>query len=205
MTVRAYSVRNGIFGGERAYRLTPDALCWTESGTNDGRLAYADTRAMQLISYASPIGRALQCKLTSETGGRVLLRSAHYLSLGNFEDRTDSYRPFVCELTKRIDAANPKADFIAGSTGLWIMWIAVGLLWVGVIALLAAALFESIFDASLLGSFAVALGVCAACLPLLWREVRSGGRQRFDALAPPEELLGGTRAQSAKKASSSDR
>ena len=205
MTEWAYSVRNGIFGGDRAYRLSPDALCWTESGKDDGRLAYADTRAMQLVSYASPIGRALQCKVTSTADDKVLLRSAHYLSLGNFEDRTDSYRPFVHELAKRIDAGNPKAEFIAGSTGLWIMWLAVGLLWVGVIALLAAALFETIFDASLLASFAVALGVCVACVPLIWREVRSGGRQRFEALAPPEELLGGSHAQSAKNPSSSNR
>jgi hypothetical protein len=34
---------------------------------------------------------------------------------------------------------------------------------------------------------------------LIWREVRSGGRQRFDALAPPEELLGGTRRPQAIK------
>lgn len=205
MTEWAHRVRNSMFGAERTYRLTPEALCWTETGKSDGRLAYADARAMQLISYASPIGRALQCKVTSAAGDRALLRSAHYLSLGAFEDRTDSYGPFVRELARRIHKTNPGATFVAGSTGLWILWLAVGLLWVGVIALLAAALFETVFDAPLLGSFAVALGVCAVCLPLIWREVRSGGSTRFDPLAPPEALLGGAAAQPGKSPNNSDR
>lgn len=205
MTEWAHSVRNGIVSGERTYRLAQDALCWTETGRSDGRLAYADARAMQMISYASPIGRALQCKVTSTAGDKVLLRSAHCLSLGAFEDRTDSYGPLVRELAKRIHKANPGAAFVAGSTGLWIVWLVVGLLWVGAIALLAAALFETVFDAPLLGSFAVALGVCAVCLPLIWREVRSGGSKRFDPLAPPDGLLGSAAAQSGERLSSSDR
>ena len=183
MTEWAHSVRNGIVSGERTYRLAQDALCWTETGRSDGRLAYADARLMQLISYASPIGRALQCKVTSTAGDKVLLRSAHYLSLGAFEDRTDSYGPLVRELAKRIHKANPGAAFVAGSTGLWLVWLVVGLLWVGAIALLAAALFETVFDAPLLGSFAVALGVG------LWRQSqptpRAVAAEPSEATPPP--------------------
>lgn len=205
MTEWTHRVRNSLIDGERTYRLTPDALCWTETGRSDGRLAYADARSMQLISYVSPIGRALQCKVRGATGEKALLRSAHYRKLGNFEDRTDSYGPFARELAKRIYEANPKAAFIAGSTGLWLMWLTVGVIWVGAVALIAAALFEAMFDAPLLASFAVALGVCAICLPLIWREVRSGGSRPFDPLAPPEALLGRPATQPDLRLSSSGR
>jgi len=188
MTERTHRVRNALTSGERTFTLTDDALCWTEVGRPKGRLAYADIRAIQLISYASPIGTALQCTLRSKAGGKVKLRSAHYRGLGDFEDRTKTYAPLVQALAGRIDAANPDATFIAGSTGLWILWLVVGLIWVGVIAFLSLALFAT----SLLGTLAVALGFGAICLPLIWHEVAGGGAKTFDPHAPPGALLGDT-------------
>ena len=186
MTELIHSVRNSLASGERTFRLSNDALCWTEFGRAQRCLAYADIRAMQLVSYASPIGRALQCMLRSKAGGKIKLRSAHYRGLGDFEDRTNTYGPFIRALAGRIGAANPDATFIAGSTGLWILWLVVGLIWVGVVGLLSLALFET----SLLGTLAIALGFGAVFPPLIWREVRSGGAKTFDPHTPPGTLLG---------------
>ena len=188
MTERTHRVRNGLTSGDRTFRLAGDALCWTEPGKPEGRLAFADIGTMQLISYASPIGRALQCTLKSKAGGKVRIRSAHYLSLGDFEDRTETYAPFVRNLAGKIDAANPDAAFVAGSTGFWILWLVVGFIWVGVVALLALAF----FDLPLLGALTSALVLGAVCLPLIWREVRGGGARPFDPKSPPAALLGET-------------
>ncbi|MDJ0513249.1 MAG: hypothetical protein QNJ62_07370 [Methyloceanibacter sp.] len=201
MTDGAYRVRNGIFGAERRYRLTRDALCWAESGRSDGRLAYADTRSMRLMSYASPIGRALQCTLKSKSGEKIIIRSAHYLDLGEFEDRSARYGPFVRELSARIGKASPNAQFTAGSTLFWIAWIVVAAIWAVVLALFSAAL----FDVSLLAGLTIALGLGAICLPLIWHEVRQGGSRGFDPLNPPGDLLGAQSADLGDGASSSDR
>jgi len=197
----AYRVRNGIFGAERRDQLTREALCWAESGRTDGRLAYSDTRSMRLISYASPIGRSLQCTLKSKSGDKVVIRSAHYVELGDFEDRSMSYGPFVKDLAMRIAKANPNAKFTAGSTLFWIAWIAVAGIWVVVLALFAVSLFEM----SLLAGLAIALSLGAACLPLIWQEVRQGGSRSFDPFNPPGELVGAQVADLTSGASSSDR
>jgi len=201
MNETSYRVRNGVLGGERRYRLSRDALCWTESGKTDRRLPYADTRSMQLVSYASPAGRALQCKLTSKTGDKVIVRSAHYLDLGEFEDRSESYGPFLRELARRIHAANPDTRFTAGSTLFWILWLAIAAIWAVVIAFFSVALFET----SLLGGLAVALSLGAICVPLIWHEVRQGGSRSFDPLDPPEALAGPAATRPDKSSSSSDR
>jgi len=141
---------------------------------------------MQLISYASPIGLALQCTLLSRSGDKIKLRSAHYRGLGDFEDRTATYAPFVRALAAQVATSAPDAKFIAGSTGLWILWLIVGLIWLGVLALFSLSLFEW----SLLGGLAMALGLGAICLPLIWRGVREGGARTFDPKAPPAALIG---------------
>ncbi|MEM9590578.1 MAG: hypothetical protein AAF967_04465 [Pseudomonadota bacterium] len=201
MTDGAYRVRNGIFGAERRYRLTRDALCWAESGRLDGRLTYADTRSLRLMSYASPIGRALQCTLKGKAGDKVIIRSAHYVDLDEFEDRSERYGPFVRELTTRIAKANPNAKFTAGSTLFWIAWLAIGAIWAVVLAFFSVALFET----SLLAGLAIALSLGAICLPLIWHEVRQGGSRSFDPLNPPIELVGAQSADARDGASSSDR
>lgn len=164
-------------------------MCWTEPGRPGRCLAYADIREMQLISYASPIGQALQCMLRSRSGEKVKLRSAHYRGLGDFEDRAATYVPFVRALAAQIAAAAPEATFVAGSTGLWILWLAVGLIWLSVLAIFSLA----IFDLPLLESLAVALGLGAVCVPLIWHEVSKGGARTFDPKAPHAALLGAAR------------
>lgn len=124
MTAPAHSVRNGLADKERSFTLDEDALCWTDAGGGKGRMPNADVRDMRLIAYTSPIGETFQCTLRG-TSGKVKLRSAHYASLNNFENRTATYAPFVRALAGKIAAAAPDAKFIAGSTGLWIAAIVV--------------------------------------------------------------------------------
>jgi hypothetical protein len=187
MTMPAHNVRNSLIDKERTFTLGPDALHWRETQGSEGRIPYADVRDMRLIAYTSPIGESFQCALRGKSGGKVKLRSAHYRGLNDFEDRTATYAPFVKALAERVAAAAPDAKFIAGSTGLWIVWLTVGVLFLGVIVLLILSLFEGLPPA---GPWIIALVVCLIAAPLMWRRLGEGGAKTFDPAAPPPALLG---------------
>jgi hypothetical protein len=131
-------------------------------------MAYADMRDMRLIGYTSLIGEAFQCTLRARGGGNVKIRSAHYRSFGNFEDRTDTYAPFVRELANRIAAQVPGARFIAGSTALWIVWLVLGVLCAIVVGLLILSLFEGVPPAA---PAIMAIAICLAGVPIAIRRI----------------------------------
>lgn len=187
MTVPAHSVRKSLFDEERTFTLELDALCWSGAGKSARRMPYADVRDLRLIGYASPIGESFQCTVRDRKGTKVKLRSAHYRSLNNFEDRTATYAPFVRDLARRVAANAPDAKFIAGSTALWLAWLIVGVLCVGVIALLILSLFEGLPP---LGAWIIAIAICLAAMPLAWSRIRKGAAHTFDPNMPPPELLG---------------
>ena len=186
MTAPTHSVRNSLADKERSFTLGPDALHWSDA-ESEGRMPYAEVRDMRLIAYISPIGETFQCTIRARTGGNAKLRSAHYRSLNNFEDRGASYAPFVRALAPRIAAAAPKAKFIAGGMALWIVWLIVGLLCVGVFVLLILSMFEGLPAA---GPWVIAIAVCAIAVPWTWRRVREGATKTFDPAAPPPALIG---------------
>lgn len=186
MTAPTHSVRNSLADKERSFTLGPDALHWSDA-EGEGRMPYAEVRDMRLIAYTSPIGETYQCTVRATTGDKVKLRSAHYVSLNNFEDRGATYAPFVRALASRIAAAAPKAKFIEGSPALWVVWLIVGLLCLGVFVLLILSMFE---DLPAAGPWVIAITVCAIAVPLTWRRVREGAAKTFDPAAPPPALIG---------------
>jgi hypothetical protein len=181
----AHSVRNSLFGNERAFTLGEDALHWRDTA-GEGQMPYADVRDMRLIGYASPIGEALQCTVRARWHGKIKIRSAHYRGLGDFEDRSGTYGPFVAALAKRIAARAPEARFIAGSTALWIAWLVIGVLMAIVVGLLILSLFGGAPAAQ--GIMAVA--ICLAAVPLAIRRIRKDRARTFNPDAPPQALLG---------------
>jgi hypothetical protein len=186
MSEPTHTVRNSLADKVRTFTLGPDALHWT-GDAGEGQLAYKDVRDLRLISYTSPIGETFQCTLRGRDGKKIKLRSAHYQSLNNFEDRTASYAPFIRALTPRIAAAAPDAKFSAGSTALWIVWLILGVLCLGVVLLLILSLFEGLPP---VGAWVIAIVVCIAAVPIAWRRIREGGAKQFDPAAPPPELTG---------------
>ena len=187
MTEPAHTVRNSLIDKERSFTLGEDALTWRDDA-GEGRLAYADVRDMRLIGYPSLIGEALQCTVRGRRHGKVKIRSAHYRGLGDFEDRTETYAPFVAALAKRVAARAPDARFIAGSTGLRIVWLVLGVLCAIVVGLLVLTLFEGVPAAA---PAIMAVAICIAAVPIAIRRVRADGARTFDPEAPPKDLLGG--------------
>jgi len=181
-----HSVRNSLIDKERSFSLGADALHWRDAA-GEGRMPYAEVRDMRLIGYTALIGEALQCTLRDRNGGKVKIRSAHYRSLGNFEDRTATYAPFVAGLAKRIAAQAPDAKFIAGSTALWIVWLVLGVLCAIVVGLLILSLFDGVPPAA---PAIMAVVICIAAVPIAVHRIRSDRARRFDPETPPQDLLG---------------
>lgn len=187
MTELSHRVRASLLTKERLYRLGPQALCWTENGA-EHQIAYSDLTQMRLISYASYGGLQGQCTLKDSAGGKVLLRSHHYESLGSFDDRSATYRPFVSELARRIAASNADARFIAGSRALWFAWLVVLMLIFLVLVLVVIGLLEKAsLPIRLLGGLIPIL----IFAPITWNMVRRNKQKTFDPTDISDKLLGG--------------
>ncbi|GHA30346.1 hypothetical protein GCM10007989_27610 [Devosia pacifica] len=180
-----YQARNGLTEQIKSYTLTPTGIDWW-MGERRGSMSYADIVSLRLIRYASPGGTTYQCTIRSN-GQKLQLRSQHYRSLGAYEDRRLQYAAFVRELLSRL-ADRDDIKFIAGSTALWMMWIGVLVLNLGLVLILVLVIFDDMMSISESGI--PALFVVATALPLAWRSVRKGYASRFDPRDPPEKLLG---------------
>jgi hypothetical protein len=182
-----HRVRNAITDRERTWTLEPDALLWRDDNGGQGQIPYADITRLQLIDYASYGGRIYQCAIEQKGGKGAKIRSHSYISLGNFEDRRQTYAPLIRDLAARVAEANPDAEFIAGSTGLWVAWTIVGLL-----AIVMLGFFFASFGAggpSLNGTIMVAV-ILLIGGPIIWRQLKYGRAKSFDPKNVPPELIG---------------
>ena len=89
-----YVNRISILDRERTYHLDSDAISWSDRGEVK-KIAYRDFTNIRLIKYPSFGGEHSQCTLHSASNGKIVLRSHAYIRLGSFDDRTDTYLPFV--------------------------------------------------------------------------------------------------------------
>jgi len=186
MTEPTHTVRNSLIDKERTFALRSDAVHWSDAG-GQGQMAYADVQDMRMISYPSTGGECCQCTLRDRSGNKVKLRSQHYRSLNNFENRSDTYAPFVRALAQRIAQRAPKAEFIAGSTVMWIVWLILGVLCALVGVLVVTSLIDGMPP---LGAGIMAVAICLAAMPVAWRKIKEGRANTFDPASPPRDLLG---------------
>ena len=181
-----HAVRNSILDKETSFTLYDDALAWT-SEAGSGRLAYTDIKMINLISYPNGGTEVCQTKIVPHSGKRVLLRSHHLVQLGTFEDRRETYGPFVRELLARASAQSPDARITSGSTGLWIAWGVVGF----IMLLLVIMMVVILMDATPVGgSMWIAVVLLLIAGPLTFRQLMKGRSRTFDPANPPPELLG---------------
>jgi hypothetical protein len=62
-----------------------------------------------------------RCTIRPRTGRAVILSSNHFGGIGDWESRSESFRPFVDALVRRAAAANPQIAFISGMPmALWV-------------------------------------------------------------------------------------
>ncbi len=185
MTDIVHEVRPGTLGATYSYRLGDDGLYW-QAGRTNGHIAYADVTRVELITYAAEGETQGQCKLKRRSGKPLRIRTHSFDGLGDLEDRTSTYRPFVRELCKRIAAAAPQARFLSGSTTMWYIWIVL----LAVLGTVGVFLLLAILGAPPL-AFDLMFGllVVAGIIPFVWRQIRRGGQNDFDPQDPPAEFF----------------
>jgi len=182
-----HEVRNSLADPARLFELEDEGLSWLENGTRKTR-RYADIAKVHLIAYPGEGGtRQMQCTLHDRAGCKVKIRSHHYVSLANFEDRTASYGAFMRTLMTRLATSGRDVKYLQGSNIMHMVWLVLfGLS----IILLAGFLFALIGGAGGTWDFFVPMAGLALFLPVSWSIIGQGWAGTFDPNNPPAEFLG---------------
>ena len=121
-----YQVRRSLAAKTDEYSLTDTELLWP-----GGSVPFAQIKTVRIYSvpgiWLFGAGKVAfgsrRCAITLDSGAAIELTSQHYLSFGNFEDRSPAFYTFVSELVARVRAANPAAQFVSGMPPmLWWFW-----------------------------------------------------------------------------------
>jgi hypothetical protein len=123
-----------------------------------------------------------RCTIRPRTGRAVILSSNHFGGIGDWESRSESFRPFVDALVRRAAAANPQIAFISGMPmALWVTWIVLMVALLIVTPLMIAVVFieGAEMSAGFFATLAICVGLLLGFFPLL-RLVRRNRPRPFD-------------------------
>lgn len=185
MPDQTHSVRLSLASPEQTFSLGPTSLDVSAAGASSN-IPYADIQEIGLITYGGYGGLQGQATLRTRAGKKIKIRSHHYRGLGDFENRSTTYRPFMQGLLQHVHAANPNARFVSGSTIMTVVWWVLLVCFVLMFILLGLALLSGKnWNWSVLGSFVAAL----VLIPFAWRSARRSRQAEFDPGMPPAEAL----------------
>ncbi len=125
----AYGKRENVFEkGERRWVVETEGLrqSWPQGG--DLLLRWADVRGIRL-TYAPTRFKTWRHKLTLRgPAGAWVIDNVHFAGVGSFEDRSDSFGPFVLACVEQVAARAPGAAARLGSAPLayWAQLLFVG-------------------------------------------------------------------------------
>lgn len=168
---------NAFVAGEDVWTVTPDALVRTAAGGGASRLVWSEVTGVR-VAYAPTrmkFGRYL-ISLSAGGGERWTIDNQHFAGIGNFEDRSDRFTPFVLACIERIAALAPQATARIGSStaAYWSQLIFVSAMFV----LLATVIL--LMPGSLSWLILVKLGLIVAMLPVLIRWIGRARPRRVD-------------------------
>jgi hypothetical protein len=109
--------RSAISRNEREWRVEPEGLATSSRPGEVRRVRWSDVACVRLCNAPTrvkPWRYVFELKL--HNGRRVEIDNAHYLGSGGFENRSESYTPFVRAALARLAAVNPKARALIGET-----------------------------------------------------------------------------------------
>ena len=121
-----YQVRRSLAAKTEEYSLTDTELLWP-----GGSMPFSQIKTVRIYSvpgmWLFGAGKVAfgsrRCAITLDSGAAIELTSQHYLSFGNFEDRSPAFYTFVSALIARVRAANPAAQIVSGMPPmLWWFW-----------------------------------------------------------------------------------
>ena len=124
--------RNALAHGDREWRIEPDALVAVGARGQKRCANWKDVKCVRLgpaPTRLKPWRHVFEMRL--KDGRSITIDNAHCAKLAVFEDRSDSYAPFVRAALSRIHAANPKVRALIGQSkwrhGLFMVMALMGL------------------------------------------------------------------------------
>jgi hypothetical protein len=180
-----HKVRNSMWASDRSWWLDEDALRWRDD-TSEGSFRFADIGLVQPRAMPN-FGQDLrQCVVKTMAGGSQIIGATSYQGFFKQNDMTKTYEPLIRDLARRVAKANPQAKLIAGSTGLWWVWLVSLAMLVVIAGLMAIGMVYG--ENTRLSNFGPLL-VMLLLLPGMWRAISRGRAQTFDPERPPPGLL----------------
>lgn len=159
----SYSKRETAFDpGEQAWTVEPEGLRWSRADGATLGMAWARVREVRLAwAPTGPKPWRYTLTLVSPTAGAWTIDNGHYRGVGDFEDRSERFNPFVLACVAHVSAANPAARARLGA-GPLAYWALIGFVAVAFAALAAALL---LLPAPLKEPHWLKLGIVATLLP----------------------------------------
>ena len=171
-----YSFRRSILEPEKTYTLYPDRLEVGAQGEPPRHYPLDQVDTVHLKYERTKQRAYFQCFIHTRTGDRVSLRHVHWGGLAKFDDRRESYTPFVRAVLQAL-AGRPGVTFKAGS----LLNFIAALIGIPAFAVLAGLAFS--IGSTAPGLFA--LFMLLLCIPVL----RRSRPRSVDPLNPPVSVL----------------
>lgn len=163
--------RDAFSRSEREWRVEEDALVTVGGSGAERRFPWKDMLSVRLC-YAPTRFKPWRYvfALQPRRGGRIEIDNAHFVSVGNFEDRSAAYRTFVRAALERLAAAKPQMRALIGETPKrYFLMLLAALVGLGGLAFVLIAV-PTPLDALPYAALAK-LAIIVLMLPIFWRWV----------------------------------
>jgi len=97
---------------EKSFEIRDDGLVYSSTKENERTIRYDDIKKVTLLS---PMRNMYTCRLDTRDGKKAVIVSRAFVSLGEFEDRSEEYSRFVKELHNRLKD-HSQIQYQAGSS-----------------------------------------------------------------------------------------
>lgn len=164
-----YRRRHNAFSrGEREWRVEDGALSSIGVSGHARRWAWNDFVSVRLCrepTRLKPWRYVFEAQF--KNGQKVVIDNGHYVGPARFEERSESYTPFICALLAKLHAANPKLRALTGETPKrYFALMLFALLGLGAFAFAVIAI-PTPFDAQRFAGVAKLL-IVLAMVPVFW-------------------------------------
>lgn len=181
--------RNAISRTEREWRVEDDALVSRGSSGRDRRYRWSDIVSVRLLRDPAPARPwRYVFELQPKHARKIVIDNAHYTGERSFEERSETYTPFVRAAVARWAEVHPKGRALIGETPKRYFFLTIAaLLGLGALAYAIVAI-PTPLD-SLSYAIVIKLGVILLMLPFFWRAVIKAIPRGVPPDAIPERAL----------------
>ena len=191
MTGETHAVRrNALEKAECIWRIDEDALVIRDHRGVETRARWSDVTAIRIADAPTQYQLWRHVTLLTYRGGvKRVVQNSHFKGIGNFENRADTYAPFVRAVLQQVQKHAPGARARIGARPVfyWSTVIILGLLFAGLAALLLAIPVDGIDDAS--PTAWMKAGIIVVLLPILFLWARRAYPRSVKLADFPESAL----------------